>query len=108
MEPLHNLLRKDIKFSWTTECEKSLIGMKKYLCSSPILSIYCQDKEVFIYTNASGDGLGAILKQPQENGLLHPVAYFSKNLNASQRKKKIIYLECLTIKDNPLYIGNIA
>ncbi|CAI6362171.1 unnamed protein product [Macrosiphum euphorbiae] len=86
LEPLHNLLRKDVKFCWKAECEKAFIGMKKYLCSSPILSIYSQDKEVFIYTDASGDGLGAILKQPQENGILHPVAYFSKKLNSSQRK----------------------
>jgi len=103
LEPLHNLLRKDVKFCWTAECKKAFIGMKKYLCSSPILSIYSQNKEVFIYTDASGDGLGAILKQPQENGILHPVAYFSKKLNPSQKKKKIIYLECLAIKEAIVY-----
>jgi len=43
----------------------------------------------FIYTDPSGDGLGAILKQPQENGILHPVAYFSKKLNSNQRKNNI-------------------
>lgn len=93
LELLHNLLRKDIKFSWTAECQKAFNNMKNYLCSSPILFpilsyliyliSYCQDKEVFIYTDASGDGIGAILKQPQENCILHPVAYFSKKLNPS-------------------------
>lgn len=62
--------------------------MKDYLYSSPILYIYCQDKKVFIYTDASGNGIGAILNQPQENGILHLVVYFSKKLNTSQKKKK--------------------
>lgn len=47
LELLHNLLRKDIKFSWTAECQKAFNNMKNYLCSSPILTICCQDKEVF-------------------------------------------------------------
>lgn len=72
-----------MKFNWTADCEKAFISMKKYLCSSPILSIYFQDKEIFIYTDTSEDGLEVILKQPQENGILHLVAYFSKKLNAS-------------------------
>lgn len=99
LEPLHNLLRKDVKFNWDNKCEEAFNSMKNYLCSSPILSIYDYEKDVYIYTDASGEGFGAILKQPQENGYLHPVAYFSKKLNASQKKQKAIYLECMAIKE---------
>lgn len=103
LEPLHNLLRKNVEFLWTEECERSFVEIKKLLCSSPILSIYDQDKPVYVYTDASGGGLGAVLKQPQEDGMLHPVAYFSKRINPAQLKRKAIYLECLAIKEALVY-----
>jgi len=70
LETLRKLIREDVKLSLTMECEKSFIGMKKKKKNSnPILSIYCQNKEVFVYTDASRNVLGAILKQSQENGI---------------------------------------
>lgn len=48
---------------------------------------------------ASINGLGAILKQPQSDGIEKPVTYFSKKLNDTPKKEKnTIYLECLAIK----------
>jgi len=52
---------------------------------------------------ASGIGLGAILKQPQDDGMIHPVAYFSRRLKPAELKKKAIYLECLAIKEAIIY-----
>lgn len=53
-----------------------------------------------IYTDGSIQGLGAVLKQPQpESGSEKPVAYFSKKLSNSQKKKKAIYIEALAIKE---------
>ncbi|CAB0035840.1 unnamed protein product [Trichogramma brassicae] len=54
--------------------------------------------------DASLQGIAAILKQPQRNGPEgeieeKPVAYFSRKLNETQKKKKAIYLECLAIKE---------
>ena len=105
LEPLHNLLRKGSNFVWTDECERSFQEIKEYLCSGPVLSIYDQNKPVFIYTHASGEGLGAVLKQPQEDGMLHPVAYFSRRLKPAELKRKAIHLECLAIKQA---MGNIG
>lgn len=98
-EPLHKLLKKNVEFNWTNECEESFNLIKKYLCSSPILSIYDINKEVFIETDASFKGLGAALKQPQTDGKLHPVAYFSRKLSDKEKKMDIIHLECKAIKE---------
>lgn len=103
LEPLHNLLRKSVIFKWSDECEKAFRGIKAYLCSSPILAIYDPERPVFVCTDASGVGLGAILKQPQDDGLLHPVAYFSRRLKPTEQKRKAIYLECLAIKEAIVY-----
>lgn len=73
--------------------------IKDYLCSSPILAIYDINKPIYIETDASYQGIGATLKQPQSDGLLQPVAYFSRKLSATEAKLDIIHLECKAIKD---------
>lgn len=98
-EPLHRLLKKNVEFKWTDECEKSFQLIKDYLCSSPILAIFDIKKDIFIETDASYKGLGAALKQPQEGGKLHPVAYFSRKLSDREKKMDVIHLECKAIKD---------
>lgn len=103
LDPLHNLLRKDQKFIWTGNCQKSFDTIKEQLCSKPILEIFDPYLPIHIYTDASIQGLGAILKQPQEDGEERPCAYFSRKLNDSQKRKKAIYLECLAIKEAVKY-----
>lgn len=88
LDPLHKLLRKDEKFVWSEECEKSFKEIKELLCSQPVLEIFDKDLPIKIYTDALLEGIGAILKQLQHNGKEKPVAYFSKKLNESQKKKK--------------------
>lgn len=95
LDPLHNLLRKGEKFVWSKECNESFESVKLLLCSKPVLSIFDKNLPIYVYTDASIKGIGAILKQQQENGEIKPVAYFSKN----QKKKKAINLECLAIKE---------
>lgn len=56
-------------------------------------------KRKHIFTDASIQRVGAILKQVQNNGELLPVAYFSKKLRSVQMKKKATYLECFAIQE---------
>lgn len=99
LEPLHNLLRKGREFKWTEECQKSFDEMKQILCTKPVLTIFDPNRPIHIYTDASLLGVGAVLKQPQEDGIEKPVAFFSKKLNEAQKRKKAIYLECLAVKE---------
>lgn len=103
LDPLHNLLRKDVKFIWSAECQESFEKIKTLLCSKPILKIYDPEQPIDIYTDVSIKGVGAVLKQADENGDSKPVAYFSKKLSEAQKKKKAIYLECLAIKEAVKY-----
>lgn len=103
LEPLHNLLRKGVNFIWSEECQRSFDEIKDLLCSQPILAIFDQDLPINIYTDASLQGIGAVLKQTQFDGKEKPVAYFSRKLNDAQKKKKAVYLECLAIKEAVKY-----
>jgi len=87
LDPLHNLLiiRKNQRFVWFIECQKAFKFIKKLLCSQQILQIFDQELPIKIYTDASLEGIGAILKQTQPNEKEKPVAYFSKKLNKVQK-----------------------
>lgn len=69
------------------------------MCSQPILAIFVVNAPTVIYTDASIEGIGAVLKQKQPDGERKPIAFFSKKLNKYQKKKKAIFLECLAIKE---------
>lgn len=73
--------------------------IKNYLISTPILAIFDRTAPIKIYTDTSAEGIGAVLKQTQKDGTDKPVAYFSRKFNDAQKKKKVIYLECISIKE---------
>lgn len=99
LEPLHLLLRKNVSYSWNSESQTSFDTVKKLLTAAPILAVYDRNKPVSIFTDASGIGVGAVLKQTQKDGEEKPVAYFSKKLTEAQKKKKAIYIEALAIRE---------
>jgi transposase InsO family protein len=99
LEPFHNLLRKNTPFSWTHDCQTAFNSVKALLTSSPILAIFDRNLPISIYTDASGIGIGAVLKQKQADGLEKPVAYFSRKLTEGQMRKKAIYIESLAIRE---------
>lgn len=99
LDPLHNLLRKGQEFNWTKECQEAFEEIKQILCTQPVLTIFDPSRPIHIYADASLLGVGAVLKQPQEDKTEKPVTYFSKKLNAAQKRKKATYLECLAVKE---------
>jgi len=103
LAPLHNLLKKNVKFNWSSDCQESFDFVIQHLCSSPCLAIFSPDKETYVFTDASNEGIGAVLKQKQSDGTIKPVAFFSKKLNDSQKKRRALFLECLAIKESLLY-----
>lgn len=103
LDPLHNLLRKDVPFEWSGNCQEAFDKIKTLMCSEPVLKIFDSEVLIDIYTDASIKGVGGVLKQNDENGNSKPMAYFSKKLTEAQKKMKAIYLECLAIKEAVKY-----
>jgi len=97
------LLRKNVPFKWSPECQESFDKVRHLLSSEPILAIFDRAKPIVIYSDASGLGIGAVLKQVQADGTERPVAYFSKKLSEAQRKKRAIYIESLAIREAVRY-----
>ena len=61
--PITSLQRKGKKFVWTDECEVAFLRLKECLTSAPILTVPDSTKEFVVCTDASLDGLGAVLMQ---------------------------------------------
>ena len=95
--PLQSLTRKDSPFRWTPDCEQSFQSLKSKLTSAPLLAYLSLSQPFTLETDSSIEGLGAILSQPQDDGLLHPVAYASRSLSAAERNYSVTELETLAV-----------
>ncbi|KAH9801781.1 Endonuclease [Citrus sinensis] len=78
--PLTQLTKKNAKFVWTPECEKSFEELKRQLITTPILVISNSYEEFVIYSNASKNGIGCVLMQ---NGKV--IAYAFRQLKEYEK-----------------------
>ena len=76
--PLTKLSGKDIPFVWTTECQAAVDTLKSAFTTAPILRHFDHDREIIGETDASDYVSAGILSQYDDDGILHPVAFFSK------------------------------
>ena len=95
--PLHQLLKANSKFVWTEPCQMAFQKLKKVLTHTPVLAYPNFDKAFILHIDASGEWLGTVLEQKEEDGMLHPVAYASRTLTKHERKYGITELEALGV-----------
>ena len=94
--PLHMLTRSNVAFVWTTLCQQAFERLTRLLTSPPVLS-YPDFSEPFqLHTDASGEGLGAVLEQ-KSDGVCHPVAFASRTLSKHKQRYGITELETLGV-----------
>ena len=96
-EPLTKLLSKRTKFVWNNDCQKAFDKLKAILKSEPILLAPNFEKAFKLAVDASDVGAGSVLLQEDDNGVDHPVSYFSKKFNRYQRNYSTIEKECLSL-----------
>ena len=72
-------------------------SLKEQLATPPMLAFLSFDVDFTLETDASIQGVGAILSQLQMDGKLHPVAYTSQALNKAEKNYSITELETLAV-----------
>ncbi|GFU71201.1 retrovirus-related Pol polyprotein from transposon 297 [Trichonephila clavipes] len=78
-KPLSDLLRKDCLFQFYAEQQTAFQKLKYLLSQQSVLSIFNQNSPTEIHTDASIDGLGAVLLQKFiHDNQFRPVFYMSK------------------------------
>jgi hypothetical protein len=95
--PLFRLLKKDLIWKWTDDCEAAFQLLKKKLTTHPILRQPNFEKEFMVFTDASGVAIGAILAQIDDNGGEYVISYLSRLLKGAEIHYGITEKECLAV-----------
>lgn len=98
-QPLHALLKKSHVWSqdsWTDVAEASFRQLKEMLSSTPILVPFRDDWACELRTDASREGIGAVLLQ-NKDGKEETVAFISRRLNPAEHNYDSNELECLAV-----------
>lgn len=89
--PLTNLLKKG-KFEWTSDAEAAFVRLKAAMTTTPTLALPDFLVSFIIQTDASRDGIGAVLTQ---NG--QPLAFMSHSLGVTKQNWSTYAREMLAI-----------
>ncbi|UYV78462.1 hypothetical protein LAZ67_16001480, partial [Cordylochernes scorpioides] len=95
--PLNELLLKNAPWLWSEKHEQAFQTLKNSLISQPVLYIYDPSKPCHLFTDASSLGVAGVLKQPDEQGILHPIGYFSRKLHPYEQNYTASEIETLAI-----------
>lgn len=85
LNPLYKLLQKDIKFTWSTECEEAFQALKKEICGDKVLIPFHVNLPVTLATDGSPTGFGAVLSHIMPDKSERPIAFASKSLTRAEK-----------------------
>lgn len=95
--PLTDLLKKGKTFKWTPQCQQAFQALKSALCAHPVLRTPDFNHPFKLACDASDRAVAGVLLQGDEEGIDHPIAYYSKKLNPAQTNYSTIEKELLSI-----------
>ena len=90
--------RKSEQVSLSEEALEAFEALKQACMNSPVLAFADYTKDFLLETDASKEGLGAVLSQKQEDGWFHLVAYGSRVLTTHEKNYHSMKLEFLALK----------
>jgi hypothetical protein len=94
--PLHNLMKKEQTFTWSTGCQQAFNELKRSLCTAPVLPYPDPTRPYILDCDASAYGIGGVLSQ-KHNDIEFVVAYFSNSLSQPERNYCVTRRELLAM-----------
>lgn len=95
--PMDNLLKKDVTWEWTANCQKSFEKFKVLLTSDLLLTHFDPNKEIIVAGDASKDGVGAVIMHRFPNGSVKAIAHVSRSLTPAEQNYGQIEKEALAL-----------
>ncbi|KID83641.1 pol polyprotein [Metarhizium guizhouense ARSEF 977] len=95
--PLDELTKKDKQWNWNDEAQCAFDKIKELITSEPVLRTFDPEKETELETDSSDFALGAQVGQRDDDGKLHPIAFYSKKLHGAELNYPIYDKEFLAI-----------
>ncbi|EDN91529.1 hypothetical protein SS1G_00932 [Sclerotinia sclerotiorum 1980 UF-70] len=97
VEPLTEMTKKGVGFVWNEKAEQAFQEIKDRFTREPILYNYHDDRESIIETDASDTCVAGVHLQRDDNGKLHPVAYYSSKMDKTEQNYNIYEKELMAI-----------
>jgi len=95
--PLDYLLKKDVPWTWSPQCQKSFEQFKKILTSKLLLTHYNPKYEIIVAADASNEGVGACILHRFPDHSVKAVSHAARNLTPVERNYSQIEKEALAI-----------
>ena len=92
-----NAKKKTNEIEWTEKCEEAFHKLKGICSDTPILAYANYTKSFKVHTDASEQGLDAVLYQDQDDSTTRVIAYASRNLSKSEKRYHSSKLEFLAL-----------
>jgi len=98
MRPIIELTKKEFQtsFKWNDDAQEAFDEIKGRITSAPILVHFDHNQTAYIEADSSDYVQGGCLSQ-MRNGVLHPVAFFSRKLLPAECNYEIYDKELLAI-----------
>ena len=99
--PLYDMLRKEVKMGpvdLPPKAWEAMAILKGKVQSTPVLEFPNFKKPFLLETDASKEGLGAVLSQKQSDGWYYPIAFGSCSLTPAEKNYHSSKLEFLALK----------
>ena len=101
--PLTDLLkgskegRKSGPLEWKPEADEAFNRLRNAFTTAPLLAHFQPEQKIRVETDASGYGIAGIMSQPNANGVYHPVAFWSRKMQAAEQNYETHDAELLAI-----------
>lgn len=93
LQPLHQLLRKNMRWDWNTSCQTAFTKIKKIVKENRSLAHYNPDLPIKLTVDGSDQGLGAVISQVYPHGEEKPLAFASRTLTTAETKYSQLHKE---------------
>ena len=96
-KPLQRLTEKNVTFEWNESCQNAFDQLRACLVSAPVLAFPDYSKTFILDTDASENGIGAVLSQGQDDGSECVIAYASRSLSRQEQRYCVTRRELLAV-----------
>ncbi|XP_055348004.1 uncharacterized protein K02A2.6-like [Paramacrobiotus metropolitanus] len=93
----HNLLKADVTWAWSKQCEEQFAELKQEIARATFLVHYDPAMPLIVAADASQYGIGAVLCHRFPDGTERPIAHASRSLNAAETRYGQIEKEALAL-----------
>jgi hypothetical protein len=96
-KPLTELLQKETPWLWDERRQSAFQDLKDQLMSAEVMMLPDLEKPFILTTDASYQGLGAVLSQLDKEGKERVIAYSSSGLSPAQKNYSTTHIEALAV-----------